>query len=103
MKFTAQQRFVHEYAALHADHQAKFRSLIKAFNEACEEYVANPGGYVWPKSLRVRQMTSAPGIWEMTWSFSGPDGRATFRFTKIGDETALEWRRIGRHEIYRNP
>jgi hypothetical protein len=43
------------------------------------------------------------GIWEMTWSFSGPDGRATFEYFPAGIETAIFWRRIGTHRIFRNP
>jgi hypothetical protein len=42
-------------------------------------------------------------IWEMTWSFSGPDGRATFEFVSIDGELAIRWRRIGGHRIFREP
>lgn len=57
----------------------------------------------WPASLRVKPVREAPGVYEMTWSFSGPDGRATFDFTSEGDEPILRWRRIGGHEILREP
>ena len=47
------------------------------------------------------------GIWEMTWSFSGPDGRATWEWTTVtedGEELpAIRWRRIGNHAILRDP
>lgn len=78
-------------------------SLIPEFNRACDEYIKDPGNYVWPARLRVSQMTSMKGVWEMTWSFTGPDGRATFQFIVIGDERYVEWRRIGRHDIYKSP
>ncbi|MCL5265766.1 MAG: hypothetical protein M1343_11370 [Chloroflexi bacterium] len=42
-------------------------------------------------------------IWEMTWSFSGPDGRATFELASIDGEPAIRWRRIGNHRIFREP
>jgi hypothetical protein len=39
----------------------------------------------------------------MTWSFAGPDGRATFEFITIDGEPAIRWRRIGGHEIFAEP
>jgi hypothetical protein len=42
---------------------------------------------------------SAPGLFEMTWSFSGPDGRATFEWIDLDGEPAVRWRRIGGHLI----
>jgi hypothetical protein len=48
-------------------------------------------------------MTSAPGIWELTWSFASPDGRATFEFVNREGEVRVLWRRIGDHSIYRKP
>ena len=57
----------------------------------------------WPASLRVKAVESAPGIWEMTWSFSGPDGRATFEWVQIDGTLGVRWRRIGGHAIFRRP
>jgi hypothetical protein len=49
-------------------------------------------------------MTGHPNIWEMTWSFAGPDGRATFQFLDLGDgEFAIRWRRIGGHAVFGEP
>lgn len=48
-------------------------------------------------------MQSAPGVWEVMWSFAGPDGRATFEFRTVDGEISVLWRRIGDHSIYRNP
>ena len=39
----------------------------------------------------------------MTWSFSGPDGRATFEYFDVDDELAIRWRRIGGHAIFKTP
>lgn len=57
----------------------------------------------WPASLRVKRVGSALGIWEITWSFSGPDGRATFEDVEAAAEILIRWRRIGGHEIFREP
>lgn len=103
MKFDTTPRFDSDWKTLPAEHKRLFRSLMPAFNTACEGYVSNPGGFVWPANLRTTQKVSAKGIWEMTWSFKGPDGRATFEFITIDGETAVRWRRIGRHGVFTQP
>jgi hypothetical protein len=55
------------------------------------------------KKLRIKALSGAPGVFEMTWSFSGPDGRATFEFFSTNGELAIRWRRIGSHTIFENP
>lgn len=57
----------------------------------------------WPAKLRIKGVQGAPGIYELTWSFSGPDGRATFEFVDIGGEPGIRWRRIGTHRVLREP
>lgn len=103
MKFDVTETFAREFRQLPVAHRRIFTGLIPEFNKACEEHVANPGNFVWPARLRVSRMTSVKDGWEMTWSFTGPDGRATFRFMHVDGETRIEWRRIGRHEIFKNP
>jgi hypothetical protein len=39
----------------------------------------------------------------MTWSFAGPEGRATFEWMVIEDEPRIRWRRIGFHAIFEEP
>jgi hypothetical protein len=51
----------------------------------------------------VKDVEGAPGVFEMTWSFAGPDGRATFEWTTIEGALGLRWRRIGGHRILREP
>jgi hypothetical protein len=48
-------------------------------------------------------VAEAPGVFEMTWSYSGLDGRATFEWIQIDGNRAVRWRRIGRHGILTNP
>lgn len=102
MKFQTTDEFAADWKSLPADHRRIFRNLMPAFNAACEAYIADPG-HPWPASLRVKPMVRSNGIWEMTWSFSGPDGRATFEFVQIEGTTAIRWRRIGRHGIHQKP
>lgn len=103
MKFERTDQFVADFRELPAAHREAFRSLIPAFHAAAESYVAGRGAFRWPAALRVKPMVSARGIWEMTWSFSGPDGRATFEFVTYDDGIRVRWRRIGTHKIYKKP
>ncbi|GLY06034.1 MULTISPECIES: hypothetical protein [Actinoplanes] len=102
MKFDKTDEFATDWKSMPVEHRRIFRALMPRFNAACEAYVADPGRS-WPANLRVKPMLKTTGIWEMTWSFSGPDGRATFEFFQVDGETAVRWRRIGRHGIYENP
>jgi hypothetical protein len=51
----------------------------------------------------VKSVQGAQGVWEMTWSFAGPDGRATFEWITIDGEPAVRWRRVGGHAIFTDP
>jgi len=103
MKFERTSRFDSDFAALPREHQQSFREIVEEFHSAAESFVSSRGRNAWPKRLRVKRMVSAPGIWELTWSFSSPDGRATFEFVNREGEVRVLWRRIGDHSIYRRP
>lgn len=96
MRYESTPRFDKDFKALAKEHQRNFLELIPDFNAACDAFYEDPGGFIWPARLRVTQMTSAKGIWEMTWSFASPDGRATFEFITGPDGVRLRWRRTDR-------
>ena len=52
--------------------------------------------------LRVKAARAAPGVSEITWA---PDSRATFSYRpgQQAGEPHLIWRRIGTHDILRDP
>ena len=103
MKFQITPAFEGDWRRLSADERATFRAVGRDdFNPACERRRADPAA-AWPKKLRVKSVEGAAGIWEMTWSFSGPDGRATFEWIEIGGEPAIRWRRVGNHEVLGEP
>jgi len=87
--------------------QQRFREAVRLFSTACDRFVADQDPSVWPGSLRIKPVQGAAGVWEMTWSFSGPDGRATWQWTTVVDETgkhpAILWRRIGDHRSFKRP
>lgn len=121
MRFETTPRFDADYKSLKLEHKRQFRDVLPDFNRACDAYaeayeksasvptgkstgVASGGaGHRWPAGLRVSPMKSAAGVWEMTWSFASPDGRATFEFVSDANGLLLRWRRIGDHSIYRTP
>jgi len=57
----------------------------------------------WHNSLRVRHVEGASGVWEMTWSWNDPDGRATWEWIEIDGEPAILWRRVGTHAVLDGP
>jgi hypothetical protein len=105
VKYEATHRFDCDFARLDARSRGLFMDAVRSLNAAYEEYVSKGERGVpnWPKHLRVSHLTDAPGILELTWSFSGPDGRATFQFVDVSGKPAIRWRRIGGHEIFKNP
>ncbi|MGI8537809.1 MAG: hypothetical protein ACR2K2_15315 [Mycobacteriales bacterium] len=103
MKFERTPRFDNDYKRLRNEHKEKFRSRIPPFHEACEGYLADPGGFVWPAALRVSRMAGVKEVWQVTRSFASPDGRATFEFVTVDGEPRVRWRRIGDHRVYKEP
>ena len=102
MKYRVLPRFRADYQKLSPEERLVFKKALARFIAAAGDYEGNPERYVWPKSLRVERLTGS-GIMAMAWSFSGPDGRATFEFVTVENEQIVVWRRVGRHSIYREP
>ena len=102
MKYEVTASFKADSDRLSERERRLFRRLLPAFNEACERIAADPAA-TFPASLRVKDVERAPGILEMTWSFAGPDGRATFEWVTIEGSRGVRWRRIGGHAIFRKP
>ena len=103
MKFERTPAFDGDWKRLTEPERAKFRAAVQVdFHPACERRRVDPAA-PWPKRLRIRDVEGAPGIWEMTWSFSGPDGRATFEWVEIDGEPGIRWRRVGGHAIFGDP
>src|ERR1700737_2000670 len=87
-------------AAGHAHMAADARAIVPAIDDEVVALRLQADGTV----DRDRE----PGIFEMTWSFSGPDGRATWERTTVldgegGAWPAVRWRRLGNHRIFRQP
>lgn len=103
MKYETPDRFRTDLARLSASERARFHEVVRtSFSPACDAFAKNPQR-PWPRALRVKRVQRAPGVLEMTWSFSGPDGRATFELLTVDGELVCRWRRVGGHEIFKNP
>lgn len=107
MRFETTHSFESDYKKLDDREKRLFREAVRKFNKACDAALAQGARPRWPKALRVKDVEGAPGIWELTWSFSGPGGRATWEWaTREVDGEAVpvvRWRRIGGHSIFRDP
>lgn len=102
MKFVVLASFEADYRRLSVTERTLFKTALQTFVLACDRFAADPAT-AWPASLRVKAVENAPGIWEMTWSFSGPDGRATFEWVQIDGSLGVRWRRIGGHAAFKRP
>ena len=102
MKFEVTASFKSDWSRLSELERRLFRDVLPSFNEACDRIATDPASG-FPASLRVRDVENAPGILEITWSFSGPDGRATFEWVTIDGTRGVRWRRIGGHAIFGKP
>lgn len=108
MRFERTDPFKADYKALSERERQMFREAVRLFSTACDRFIETRDSASWPASLRVKAVVNAPGIFEMTWSFSGPDGRATWEWITVVDVDgkrvpAVRWRRLGSHRIFRDP
>ncbi|MCL4287392.1 MAG: hypothetical protein KJ006_07075 [Thermoleophilia bacterium] len=103
MKYERTDSFKRDYRRLSDNHREEFRRVVREhFNPALDDYVRDPG-HPWPPRLRIKGVAGMPAVWEMTWSFSDPDGRATWEWISIDGEPAIRWRRIGDHSVFDRP
>lgn len=88
--------FWNDYDSLTAAQQAQFRAAVRQFVDDLKQHQP------FRASLRVKRVQKAKGVYEMTWA---PDGRATFEFgpAQIAGEVHIIWRRIGGHDILKQP
>lgn len=89
--------FASDYKRLSADQQARFLAAVRQM--VADLHSRRPSH---PR-LRTKSVQGHPGIFEMTWEM--PNGRATFRFgpERVPGEAHVIWRRVGGHEILKQP
>lgn len=94
--FQTTPRFDRDWKQLTPELKARFQHVITG------QYVPDLARGAFRAGLRVKGVQAAPGVFEMTWA---PDGRATFSYGRPqrAREPHVIWRRIGIHEIFREP
>lgn len=103
MKYERTEKFKRDYRRLRDSERDEFKRIVQEhFAPALERRLAEPAAS-WPAALRVKDVEGAPGVWEMTWSFTDPDGRATWEWIEIEGAPGVRWRRVGSHIIFKSP
>ena len=94
--FEALTRFFRDYRRLNEPQREAFGVARQAFVDDLR------AGRGFRPGLRIKRVQSTEDVWEMTWA---PDGRATWQYgdeRKPGEQHVV-WRRIGTHDIFREP
>jgi mRNA-degrading endonuclease YafQ of YafQ-DinJ toxin-antitoxin module len=88
-------RFLRDFKNLTNEQAAAWEKTLDTFVACLRSGRFEPG-------LRVKRVHGYPGVWEMTWA---ADGRATFEYGQEirPGEPHIIWRRIGTHDIFRQP
>ena len=89
-------RFDRDYKALSAEPKEAFRQAVRKFVEDLE------AGKGFRRSLRVKGIQRAEGVFELTWA---KKGRATFGYGEPVREGEIHivWRRLGTHDVFETP
>jgi hypothetical protein len=104
MRYQRTERFKADWKALSEQEHQKVLAVVPKFNAAADDVAEHEfDHHRWPSALRVHDIGAAPGVWSMTFNFSGPDIRATFEWATVDELPAVRWRRIGRRDIYNVP
>ena len=93
--YEALETFWRDWDRLTKEQQASFRSAV-------DEFVADLQRGHLRAGLRVKSVQTHPGVFELTWA---PNGRATLMFgtSPRGEDPHVTWRRVGTHDVLRNP
>lgn len=89
-------QFLREWAKLSSQQRSLFLAAVDAMVEDLRNKIP------FRPSLRVKAVQKRRGVFEVTWA---PDGRATFHYgpSRRSGEAHIVWRRIGGHDILKNP
>jgi hypothetical protein len=90
--------FDNALAKLPAEHRRLFVDAVRSHLVPALAAGAHRGDAPWPGRLRIHKIGE---VYSLTWSFSGPDGRALFTIGQDADGgPMLAWLAIGYYDIY---
>jgi hypothetical protein len=88
-------------AKLPREHRRQFTEAVGAYLSPALTAGAHRGTAPWPRRLRIHRIGE---VYSLTWSFSGPDGRALFTMGPDADgEPLLTWLATAYHDIDQEP
>ena len=98
MKYRTTAGFDAALAKLPREHRKLFTEAVRSHLIPALAAGAHRGTAPWPTRLRIHKIGD---VYLLTWSFSGPDGRALFSISPDSDsQPQLTWLAIGYHNIY---
>ena len=102
--FSREHHFENDLRHLKQTERDQFRSALREFIDSLLQWedVGCPWPPPFPAALRIKDLSGYPGLWELTWA---RDGRCTWRFGSqlLPGKAHVVWRRIGGHEIFKDP
>ena len=105
MRFERTESFKADFRRLTKEEQEMFRTASLEFSGACDRRGNSRAAFL--AKFRAKDVEGAKGVLEMTWSFAGPDRRATWEWTTVTVDgvtrSTVMWRRVGSHRIFSNP
>jgi hypothetical protein len=85
-------------AKMPREHRKLFIDAVRTYLIPALAAGAHRGATGWPTRLRIHRIGE---VYSLTWSFSGPDGRALFSISPdIDGEPLLTWLAVGDHDVY---
>lgn len=97
MRYRTTSGFDSALAKLPREHRRLFVEAVRGHLLAAAAAGAHRGDAPWPKRLRIHKIGE---MYSLTWSFSGPDGRALFIIGSDADgEPIVTWLAVGYHDI----
>ena len=98
MRYRTTAGFDASLARLPREHRKLFIDAVRGHLVPALAADAHRGAIPRPTRLRIHKIGE---VYSLTWSFSGPDGRALFTISPDTDgEPLLTWLAIGYHDIY---
>lgn len=98
MRYLTTAGFDLAFSKLPREHRRLFMTVIRAYLFPALADGAHRSDVPWPRRLRIHKIGE---VYSLTWSFSGPDGRALFSIGPDKDgEPVLTWLAVGYHDIY---
>ena len=107
MRFERTDSFKADCRRLSPRERAFFKEAVRLFGDGRDTVADTRGPGARPYSLLLKSIAGARAVFETTWIFASPDGRATWEWCTVEAEghrhPSVRWRRMGDHAIFGDP